>query len=199
METHTPTWERVLLLLCKDFSSKHMVTSISKELHLSRVGTWKILQKLKSSGYLSLNVMGSGRTNILIATLDWNNVLVEKAISFYLTEEAVRQRRWRANFAELEKVADFTILFGSILHTPRQANDIDIINIVSKNQFLKAQTIIDNVQKTQEKRIHALNFSKKEFKQELKKHNRAFIGAIKTGIILFGQENFVKFMREVVT
>ena len=34
-----------------------------------------------------------------------------------------------------------------------------------------------------------------EFENELKRKNKAFIDAIKKGIILFGQENFIKFMR----
>jgi len=40
-------------------------------------------------------------------------------------------------------------------------------------------------------------FGKEEFIEELQKPNKAFIDAIKKGIILFGQEKFVKFMKEL--
>ena len=53
------------------------------------------------------------------------------------------------------------------------------------------------MQKTQIKKIHALNFTEAEFKQELQKLNKAFIDAIKKGIILFGQEKFIKFLKSI--
>ena len=42
-----------------------------------------------------------------------------------------------------------------------------------------------------------MNFREQEFLQELQQKNRAFLDAIKKGVILFGQEKFVKSMKEV--
>ena len=41
-----------------------------------------------------------------------------------------------------------------------------------------------------------LYLEKLEFKDELKKQNKAYIDALKKGIILFGQDNFIKFIGE---
>src|SRR3989344_5167897 len=191
MVTRDLTAKKVLIHLIKDFSSTHTITTLAKELDLSRVGVWKILNRLNK--YIFIKSVGTGKTSTSIITLNWENPLVDKTLSLYLTEEAVEQRRWQVNFSELEKATNFVILYGSILHSSQKAKDIDIFGIAPKKNFVKIQVIIDKVQKAQSKKIHSINFSESEFKSELRKPNKVFIDAIKKGVILFGQENFVKF------
>ncbi|MBI2672037.1 hypothetical protein HYX16_03835 [Candidatus Woesearchaeota archaeon] len=195
MVTRDLTAKRVLLHLLKDFFSMHIITTLAKELSLSRVGIWKVLKKLDEGKYILIKTIGSGKTSTSIITLNWENPLVEKTLSLYLTEEALKQRRWQVNFAELDQIIDFLILYGSVLHSPKEANDIDILGIAKKKNFVKIQSVLDRVQKTQSKKIHPINFTEDEFKSELKKQNKAFIDAVKKGVILSGQDKFVKFMR----
>lgn len=199
MVTRDFTHKKVLLHIFKDFSNIHTITSLSKELGLTRVGIWKLLKKLEGEKYITLKSIGRGRTSTSITLLNWENPLVAKILSLYLTEEAMKQRRWQVNFSELEGVVEFAILYGSIVHSPQGAGDIDLIGVTSKKNFVKIQLIIDQIQKTQPKKIHSINFTESEFKTELKKANKAFIDAVKKGVILFGQETFVKFMKEIAT
>lgn len=198
MATETVGSKKIVVQLFKDFSLPHTVTSLAKELRVSRVGVWKIVKKLEVDNFINIIPAGAGKTSTFLVTINWKNILVEKSLSLFLTEEALAQRRWRANFAELEKSVDFLILYGSILHAPHEANDIDLIGVISqKNKFVKIQQSIDIIQKTQSKKIHLINFTESEFKQELLKPNKVFISAIKKGVILFGQENFIQFMKGV--
>jgi len=187
--------KNIMLVLLKDFSKLHTITTLAKDLKLSRVGIWKILKKLESDDYIKLISIGNGKTTTSIIKINLDNVLVEKSLILYLTEEALEQKRWVSNFNDLEKKVEFSILYGSILYSPKDAKDIDIINISNKKKFVEIQKTIDKTQKIQLKKIHALNFTQEEFRKELK--NPAFIDAIKKGVILFGQENFVKFMKKV--
>lgn len=187
--------KKLMLVLFRDFSTIHTITSLAKELKLSRVGIWKILKKLESDNFINLISTGKGKTATSLIKINLNNVLVQKTVVLYLTEEALAQKRWLSNFNELEEKVDFSVIFGSILISAKDANDIDMINISNKNKFIEIQKIIDSIQKTQLKKIHAINFTEFEFKGELK--NSAIVDAIKKGVILFGQENFVNFMREV--
>lgn len=192
-----------MLLLLKDFSATHTVTSIAKELGMSRVGAWKTLKSLQSNlqsqRFITLTAIGKGKTSVCTARLNWDNPLVEKSLALYLTEEAVKQRRWRFNFAELENMTSFIILYGSILHSPKQANDIDLVGVLSeKESFAEFQKTIDKAQITQIKKIHAIDFTETGFKQELMRPNRAFIDAVKKGVILFGQENFIRFVKSII-
>ena len=187
-----------ILLLFKDFSAMHTVTSISKELGLSRVGAWKTLKNLQANKFVILKAVGTGKTSTYTVKLNWDNILVEKSLALYLTEEAVKQRRWRFDFAELENITSFLILYGSILHSPKQAKDIDIV-VISKNKNLSnVYHAVANEQISQSKKIHMIDFTESGFKQELMKPNKAFIDAVKKGVILFGQENFINLIKSII-
>ena len=192
------TEAKILKVLLKQFSIKWIITSLSKEINISRVGVWKVLKKLKDEKLIILSPVGEGKTSTFSIKLNWENLVLEKKLSLILTEEASKHQRWINNFEELKNLAEFVVLYGSILHSPKEANDIDILEVVSnKNNFLSVEKIIQKIQKIQIKKIHSETFTKVEFKKELEKPNKIFIDAIKKGIILFGQEKFIKFVKDV--
>ena len=189
-----------MLIVLKDLAVTHTATSLAKELQMSRWGIWKILKKLQGNDLIVVEPIGSGKTSINRIKLNWENVLVEKTLALSLTQEALKYKKWISNFADLEKEVDFLILYGSILYSSKEARDIDIIGIVSnEKKFRKIGDIVLEIQETQIKKIHSVNFTQKEFEKELKKSNKAFIDAIKKGVILFGQEKFIRFMRKLQT
>lgn len=195
METNNK--EKILKILVKNPLQKHTITSLAEETKISRPGTWKILKKLESEELIKLSPIGSGRTNTNLINLNWQNPLTEKTLELILTKEALEHQKWRFNFEKLEKEVDFSILFGSILHSPKQANDIDIINVMKRNKFVEINKILTKMQVSQKKDIHSINLTEIEFKKELQNKNKAYIDAVKNGMVLFGQENFVQFIKKV--
>ncbi len=192
------TKDKILTILLKQFSISWTITSLANEINVSRVGIWKVLKKLEKGKLIILTSIGQGKTNAINIKLNWENIILEKKLSLILTEEALKHQRWLNNFEELKDIAEFTLIYGSILHSPKEANDIDILEIVSnKKDFLKIEKTIRKIQKTQIKKIHSESFTKAEFREELKKPNKIFIDALKKGIILFGQEKFIKFVRDI--
>ena len=187
----------ILKILLKDVSKKHTVTSLSKERWISRVRSWKLLQELEKEKLIILTPIGPEKTSIREVSLNWENLMLEKTLPLLLIEDALKQSKWRYNFKELENSVDFLILFGSILHSPKEANDIDVLSLVSEDNFVKVDKIVMSIQITQEKKIHFIGLTKKELKQELKNKNKAYMEALKKGVILFGQENFIKFIKEI--
>jgi len=188
---------KILKILLKDLAIKPTITYLAKETGMSRVGTWKIIKKLELEKLIILSPIGVGITSTFIISLNWHNPLVEKTMSLALTEDAMKNQRWLSNFGELEDKVDFLIIYGSIIHSPKEANDIDILGVSNKKQFLMIEKSVKKVQETQIKKIHSLNFTQAEFKDELEKPNKIFIAAVKKGIILFGQEKFIKFIKGV--
>jgi len=194
METGKP-YAKVLKILLKDIAIKPTITSIAQEMNISRVGLWKVLKAMRSEKLIALSPMGTGKTSAYIVALDQNNPLTEKMLSLALTEEAMKNQRWLSSFSELKDKVGFLIIYGSILHSPKEANDIDILGVVSDKRYFKAiDETIAKIQKSQIKKVHAINFTAAEFRMEIEKPNKTFIDAVKKGIVLFGQENFIKFM-----
>lgn len=190
---------RILKIIVKDFNTRHTVTSLSRTLNMTRMGVWKILKKLESEKLVTLSKAGRSRTNIYTVSLDWSNPLLEKKLALGLSEEAFKNQRWFTNFAELESKVDFLVIYGSIINSPKTAKDIDVLSVTPfKSSFIEIDKIILKIQKTQTKKIHLINFTKEEFRDELIKTNKAFIDALNKGVILFGQERFVKFMKEEI-
>ena len=172
----------------------HTATSIAKALNITRQGIWKTLNKLAENKLINLEHVGDGKTSTATMKLNWLNPITEKTLSLLLTKESLKQQRWRVNFAELENNVNFLILFGSILNNTKEANDIDILAIVNKKKFKAVEEIVIKVQRTQLKKIHIIDLTELEFSQELKKTNKVYLDAVKKGVILYGQDNFIQFI-----
>ena len=196
METITPYQMRIVLLLLKDFSTMHTITSIGRELGMTRSGIWKVLMKLKKEDYITLET--TEEKSLLLPKLNLRNELMGKYLDFALSKEAKEHERWVFNFAEVKEHVSFFIIYGSVLKSYAKAKDIDVIGIIpDKKSFKKLHESLDKVQKSESKRIHSINFTQSEFREELLKPNKAFIDAVKAGIVLFGQEEFIKFMKKL--
>ena len=196
METITPYQMRTALLLLKDFSTMHTITSIGRELGMTRSGIWKVLMKLKKEDYITLET--TEEKSLLLPKLNLRNELMGKYLDFALSKEAKEHERWVFNFAEVKEHVSFFIIYGSVLKSYAKAKDIDVIGIIpDKKSFKKLHESLDKVQKSESKRIHSINFTQSEFREELLKPNKAFIDAVKAGIVLFGQEEFIKFMKKL--
>jgi len=197
METITPYQTRIALLLLKDFSTMHTITSIGKELGMTRSGIWKVLMKLKKEDYITLETTGK-ETSLIIPKLSLRNELLEKYLNFALSKEAKEHERWIFNFTAVKEHVSFFILYGSVLKSYAKAKDLDVIGIIpDRKSFKKLHESLDKIQKSESKRIHTINFTESKFREELLKPNKAFVEAVKKGVVLFGQEEFIKFMKKL--
>ena len=189
------TTQKVLTVLVKDFSVTHTATSLAQQLKMSRWGAWKTIKKLQAEEIMVLKPTGRGKTSTQTVHLHWRSKLTEKMITLALAQEASSYKRWIFTFAGLESEVDFLLLYGSILHSSKTAEDIDILSVAKEKKLLKINQLILTIQKTQDKKIHPHNFTAEEFAQELQKPNKVFLDALKKGIVLFGQEKFVEFVK----
>lgn len=198
METKNQTSEKILVILLKEPFATHTVTSLANALDITRQGLWKTLNKLLVNKMIDIHQIGKTKKSAITISLNWSNPLTEKTLALLLTREALKQERWRLNFAELEKHVSFLSLFGSILHSPKEANDIDILAVVEdKRKFGEIDKIVLKIQLAQTKKIHLIDLKKTEFANELKGQNKAYLEALKKGTVLYGQENFVQFIKKI--
>ena len=197
METTMPCQMRIALLLLKDFSTMHTITSIGKELGMTRSGIWKVLKRLEIEKYIIMKSTGK-ETSLVVPKLNLKNDLLDKYIGLALGREAMEYERWIFNFKDVKEHVGFFILYGSVLKSYAKAKDIDVIGIIpDRKSFKKLHESLDKIQKSGSKRIHSINFTQSEFREELLKPNKAFIDAVKEGVVLFGQEKFIKFIKKL--
>src|SRR3989338_7822281 len=137
MGTENHTSGKILVTLLKEPFTTHTITSLANELHITRQGLWKALNKLLSAKLISIKKIGKTKKSTVTINLNWSNPITEKTLSLLLTKEALEQERWIINFSELEKNISFLILFGSILHSPKEANDIDLLAIIKNPKKFK--------------------------------------------------------------
>ena len=200
MGTENHTSGKILVTLLKEPFTTHTITSLANELHITRQGLWKALNKLLSAKLISIKKIGKTKKSTVTINLNWSNPITEKTLSLLLTKEALEQERWIINFSELEKNISFLILFGSILHSPKEANDIDLLAIIKNpKKFKEIDKYISKIQISQIKKIHLIDLTETEFVNELKKENKAYLETLKKGTILYGQENFIKFIKKLQT
>lgn len=193
MEIANKTEDKILSILLKEPFNIHTVTSLANALKITRPGLWKALSKLNEKKLITVEKIGETKTSSAILLLNWKSPLTEKALSFILTREALNYERWRFDFQKLEDKVGFLIIFGSILNSPKEANDIDVLSITKKN-LGKIGQIISEIQKNQNKKVHAINMTPNELETELRRRNPAYIDALKKGVVLFGQDNFIKYI-----
>lgn len=197
METITPYQMRIALLLLKDFSTIHTITSIGKELGMTRSGIWKILKRLEPEKYIIMKPTGK-ETSLVVPKLNFKNNVLDKYLDLALSREAMDYQRWTFNFIEVKEHVSFFILYGSVLKSYAKAKDIDVVGVIpDRKSFKKLHKSLDKIQKSESKRIHTINFTELEFREELLKPNKTFVEAVKKGVVLFGQEEFIKFMKKL--
>lgn len=189
------TKEKILLFLIK--KNKQTATQLAEQLKISRQAVWKLLNKLIEEEIILAEQLSNKQKSVKIISLNFKNQLLTKNLSLILTKEAIENEKWIQNFAGLEKLTDFVLLFGSILTNPKQANDIDLLIIPKKKNFKEIEKEILEIQKVQLKKIHAIQLTNKEFYKEIKNKNKAYLDAIKKGVVLYGQDNFIKQMEKL--
>lgn len=197
MEIIANSTHKILTAILRHTSGALTIAIIGELLKMTHVGVWKALKKLESANMVILKATGNKKNSTYTVHLNWNNPLVEKTLALALEYEATLQRRWTINFAELESHVKFLILFGSILVNSKEARDIDVLAIVDKRAFKAIDEKILKIQLTQLKKIHLIDLTESEFNRELKRPNKAYLEAIKKGVVLFGQDKFVRFMKEL--
>jgi hypothetical protein len=194
------TTDKIVKILLKEVATRHTVTSIAAAINASRVGAWKALKKMQAEKTIELYPLGESKTSAYTINLNWDNPIVEKRLAVALTEEALDNQRWMLNLKEIADNTDFLVLYGSIIKRPKEANDIDIIAVTSdKKSFLRIDNAVKNAQRIQTKKIHLISFTHAELKIEIARKNPAIIDAIKNCVVLKGQENFIKSIKEAST
>lgn len=167
--------------------------SISKEIGITPMGALKILKRLEKERVLVSKVAGKAT----FYRLDFDNDYVMGYVKFILRREAEHSppyvKRWIREVRKL-KNADISIIFGSVLRKGGDASDIDVLVVTSQDRFEKLREEIRELNKINEKNIHAVYQSPEDLQHNISKRDKVVLNALK-GIVAFGEEGIIKLVR----
>ncbi len=185
--------ENEILAVLKIFKSPERefnANSISKEVGVTPMGALKILRRLEKEGVLASKVSGKA----IFYRINFDNDYSRDYVKFILRREAEHSppyiRRWVREIRKLRN-ADAAILFGSVLKKEGGANDIDALLVTDKGRFEKLKAEVGELNKINEKSIHAVYQSSEDLRQNILNRDRAVLNALK-GIVVLGEENLIE-------
>ena len=132
----------------------------------------------------------------IIYSLNLNNPVTIREIDSILTIEASNHQRWVEEFRKLEGITKCVVLFGSILRNEKEARNIDLFVISKKKNYSKVKKVIEERNKIQLKLIHLIFQTPSDFRFDLNRKYEVTIEIIKTGIVLYGQDELRKLVTE---
>jgi len=133
----------------------------------------------------------------LIYNLIWTEY-TKKIVSIALFEEAhAKGARWVAEFDKLTE-ARALILFGSVLQS-KNYNDVDIVIVTDEKHIKNIEQKIAKKNEILLKPIHPIWQTPQDIKKNLKRQNPVMLNALKSGLIIKGQDNIVEVLAHVAS
>lgn len=179
-----------ILEILKNPEQELNARSISKIIGITHMGSLKIAKRLEKEGIISSKVIGKA----IIYKLKLNKDYVKQYIKFLLQREAEHSnasiKMWVEELKKVKK-AKAIVLFGSILRKGEQANDIDVLVMVDKNNFKNLKKEIEEINLLNTKKIHPVFQTKADLKRNIELSDKVVLNAIK-GIVVLGEENIIE-------
>lgn len=191
MVSLTQKERETLLILFKDFTSFYNANSISKILKISHVGAQKIFKRLKKENLVVDKKIGKS----IIYKLNLEDNYVKQLIAFLLADEANNFKRWKEEFKDLFKKDRIVMMYGSAIKNYTHAKDIDIMIIIENKDVKEVNNILKKKEEILPKKIHSIKLTYQDLSENLKKKDKVVIDIVKNAIILYGQDEYVRILK----
>jgi len=195
MTTLTQKERETVLILFKEYNAFYNANSISKVLNISHVGAQKIFKRLLQENLVTRKTIGKS----IIYKLNFGNDYVMHLVAFLLVDEANKFKRWKEEFKELFKKDKIIMLFGSTIKDYTHAHDIDLMIVLENRDVKEVNSILKKKEEILPKKLHVIKLIHKDFLENLKKKDKAMIDIVKNAIILYGQDKYVKILKNVTS
>ena len=194
MKSITSNEMLIVLSIFKSPEKYYNANNIAKHLNISSMGALKILKRLEKENIIASKRVGKAN----IYSINFKNDYARDYIRFALKRETKQShpyvKRWVTEIKNLTR-AKGAILFGSILRKYREAKDIDVLLITSKEEFSSLKNQIDGVNNVNIKKIHPVYQTEEDFKKHVKEEDKIVLNAIK-GVYSFGEDLFIRLLEK---
>jgi len=179
----------IVLSVFKNPEKEFNANNISKEMRITPMGALKIMKRLEKENILAAKVAGKAT----FYRINFSNDYARDYLMFVLKREVEHSspyvKRWVNEVRKL-KNADIAIIFGSVLKKEGKADDVDVLVATSQERFEKLKEEIKELNKINEKDMHAVYQSLKDLEDNILRRDNVVLSALK-GIVVFGEEKLI--------
>lgn len=169
------------------------INQISKKLSISVGSAFKILKELERNNIVTSSNLGNAK----FYQINLNNEETIKWCEILLSEERRNLKGYSKVYAEeIQKFerAELIILFGSVLNN-KDFNDVDVLFIT--NHPKEVTKFCLNISKVRTKPVVPLILKKEDFIKEIKDSKEVVLNILKIGVILRGESELLKILKNV--
>jgi len=194
MEDITKNEMLLVLTIFKSPETDYNANSIAKRIGISSMGALKIAKRLEQQGILVSKEMGKAKFYKINLKKDY----AKQYLKFLLKREGEQAsdyvKRWINDIKKIKNIYS-SVLFGSVLHKQKDANDIDVLLITDKKKFKKLKKEIEEINNINTKKLHPVYQTKEDLKKNIKKGDKPLLNAIK-GIVVFGEDTIINLLEK---
>jgi predicted nucleotidyltransferase len=185
---------KALSYLCRHYKEKLSINQLAGKLKITPKGMLKILKKFEDDGI----VIKEKIANASIYTLHFSGRKTEDLVKYALKCEQAPNtyvKMVEKDLLPLHDVTPLTILFGSVLTTGNKANDIDLLAVITKNDYSNFNQKVKDFEKISPKKIHPVIQTKDDLKKNLRKGDAVMKEVLHKGYILWGHGLFYEMIK----
>jgi DNA-binding Lrp family transcriptional regulator len=180
--------------LTRNFDERNSINEIGRKLEISPRGIYKILKNLEEMNAIKPEKIG----NAIYYKVNLDEEIGVKLAAFVLVQNELNKYA-KLQAEDLKQLKDITlscILYGSVIRKGREAKDIDVMIVLSdenyKEDYKKVYEKLREISKLKPKKIHDLTLTRKDLVKGIKNKDDVIMDVIKTGKILWGSEIIVE-------
>tara|TARA_Y100000310_G_C20691075_1_gene822244 strand:+ start:3469 stop:4071 length:603 start_codon:yes stop_codon:yes gene_type:complete len=189
------TEEKILKLIFLDFKTDYNSNNLSKKLKKSPQYTNRIIKDLANKKL----VIGKQMGKAVFYKLNFDKEYTIKLLELIFTPNKAPSNYiggWISQLIKLKGHTKSIILFGSIFKKESTAGDVDVCFVLKSYDALnKINKEIENINKLNKLKIHSLHIIEKDFIDKLKKGDKPLYSVINDGLVINGQETFVRIVK----
>ncbi len=185
--------KQLLLLLFKDFGARYNARSISSKVGMTPRGALKALKALEKQYFVTAEPFGKA----IEYKFNSGSAVAKKTVELFLLEEAEQEhKRWLEEFKNFEEV-EIILLFGSVVKKAKNYSDVDLLIVLTQENFPIIKKRIEEKNKILIKKVHPIFQAPNDLPENIKKKDAVVLDAIRTGVVLKGWTKYVEVIADV--
>lgn len=185
----TKNEKKVIRTLLFSFGEEYSINEIARRCNLAPNGALKILKKFAEEGIITLKKIG----NISSYLINFANSKTRSILELSLIEEANNKIKNRIeDLKELQKITEAAIIFGSYIVEKENPGDIDLLFVLSKENFRKYKEEAKKIYPAMPIKVHDVLQTPEDLEKNILKRDKVIIEILRKGFILWGQNKIIE-------